>query len=154
MYESFTSCYLMAMKRDYTIAKFDIHHAIAFAAVSGVLSHLLFFLHGEHHMKAPILLRLSFISLLLLIYIKVGIMSQDAASGVVEVMEIFASYILSLFTSIAVYRRFFHRLHKFPGPPAASLTKLWQTYYTLDSQNHVLLDGLYRKYGDFVRTGE
>ncbi|KAL9122404.1 MAG: hypothetical protein Q9187_001041 [Circinaria calcarea] len=70
-----------------------------------------------------------------------------------ETLSVFAAYALSLLTSIVIYRKGFHRLRKFPGPFMAGVTKLWHTANTLDSQNHILLDGLHEKYGDFVRTG-
>lgn len=124
------------------------------AAASGVASHLCFFIHGEHHMKAPLLLRLYTLLFSVLLYAKISVTSQDSLLGAKETFEIFAVYTLSLLTSIVIYRKRFHRLRHFPGPFMASATKLWQTTKTLDSQNHLLLDDLHKKYGDFIRTGK
>ncbi|KAI0016900.1 cytochrome P450 [Xylariomycetidae sp. FL0641] len=58
------------------------------------------------------------------------------------------------FTSIAIYRLWFHRLRKFPGPTAAKLTRFWawrQAAKTL--QWHVVVQKLHEKHGDFVRIG-
>jgi hypothetical protein len=127
---------------------------VSIAAASGVTSHLCFFIYGEHHMKAPILFRLYIVLFSVLLYAETAIKNQDAFLGGKEAFKISAAYTLSLLISIVIYRKFFHRLRHFPGPFMASVTKLWQTTKTLDSQNHILLDNLYRKYGDFVRTGK
>ena len=124
------------------------------AAASGVASHLCFFIHGEHHMKAPLLFRLYTLLFSVLLYAKVNVKSQDPLLGAKETFEIFAVYTLSLLTSIVIYRKCFHRLRHFPGPFMASATKLWQTTKTLGSQNHLLLDDLHKKFGDFIRTGK
>jgi len=126
----------------------------AIAAISGVPSHLCFFIYGEHHMQAPILFRLYIVLFLILLYVEITVKEQDIFPGIKEAFKVFSTYVLSLLTSILIYRKFFHRLRRFPGPVMAGVTKLWQTAKTLDSQNHILLDSLYEKYGDFVRTGE
>ena len=124
------------------------------AAVTGVASHLFVFIHGEHHMRAPMIFRLYIALFSTLLYVEVVVKNEEVSDGAKEAVKIFTVYILSLLTSIAIYRKFFHRLRHFPGPSMASITKLWQTTKTLDSQNHILLDNLYEKYGDFVRTGK
>ena len=124
------------------------------AAASGVVSHLCFFIRGEHHMKAPLLFRLYTLLFSVLLYAKISVTSQDSPQGAKETFEIFAVYTVSLLTSMVIYRKFFHRLRHFPGPVLASTTKLWQTAKTLGSQNHLLLDDLHKKYGDFIRTGK
>lgn len=71
-----------------------------------------------------------------------------------EASLISCCYVSSLFASMAVYRLFFHRLCGFPGPLLARTTKLWHAWKGRHSKNHLLLDELHHKYGDFVRTGE
>ncbi|GAQ42509.1 benzoate 4-monooxygenase cytochrome P450 [Aspergillus niger] len=63
-------------------------------------------------------------------------------------------FTLAFTTSLIVYRLFFHRLHNFPGPLQARLSRLYlvaRTYRSL--QLHVELERLHQRYGDFVRTG-
>lgn len=127
---------------------------ISIAAASGLASHLCFFIYGEHHMKAPLIFRLHVVLFAVLIYVEIVVKHQNVFPGTKQAFEVFAVYILSLLTSIFIYRRYCHQLRHFPGPFMAGVTKLWQTTKTLDSQNHLLLDGLYQKYGDFVRTGK
>ncbi|KAL8793202.1 MAG: hypothetical protein Q9195_004232 [Heterodermia aff. obscurata] len=50
-----------------------------------------------------------------------------------------------------VYRVFFHPLRKFPGPSAASISKLWHVAKCRNSKNHLLMEELFTKYGSFVR---
>ena len=127
---------------------------ISIAAAGGLASHLCFFIYGEHHMKAPLMFRLHVVLFAALVYVEIVTKHQDVFPGTKQACEVFAVYTLSLLTSIFIYRRYCHRLRHFPGPFMASITKLWQTKKTLDSQNHILLDGLHKKYGDFVRTGK
>lgn len=134
--------------------KWTLVEEVSMAAAGGIASHLCFFIYGEHHMKAPILFRLYIVLFSALLYAEIAVKNQNAYLGTKEAFEIFAAYTLSLLTSIFVYRKLFHRLSHFPGPFMASVTKLWQTTKTLDSQNHILLDSLHKKYGDFVRTGK
>lgn len=67
-----------------------------------------------------------------------------------------SGYLPGLLFSIIIYRFFFHQLTQtaFPGPWYARITKLWHVWAYRDSRNHVVLDGLQKKYGDFVRTGK
>ena len=105
-------------------------------------------------MKAPLIFRLYVVLFAALIYVEIAVKHQNVFPGSKQAFEVFAVYTLSLLTSIFIYRRYCHRLRHFPGPFMASVTKLWQTTNTLDSQNHILLDGLHKQYGDFVRTGK
>ncbi|KAI5782433.1 cytochrome P450 [Pyronema domesticum] len=60
----------------------------------------------------------------------------------------------TLTVSISIYRVFFHRLHHFPGPFMARLTKGYQLYRTvLDSRKYALVHEYHQKYGPVVRTG-
>ncbi|KAL9133026.1 MAG: hypothetical protein Q9175_005796 [Cornicularia normoerica] len=104
-------------------------------------------------MKAPMIFRIYIALFMILLYVEIVVRDQAVSLGTIEAVEVSIAYVLSLLTSVTVYRKFFHRLRDFPGPFMASVTKLWQTMKTLDSQNHILLDDLYKRYGDFVRTG-
>ncbi|KAL2043852.1 hypothetical protein N7G274_003372 [Stereocaulon virgatum] len=124
------------------------------AAALGVSSHLLLFIRGEHHEEGPLWLGLY---LLIALVIFVGQMmighvyAQDAALAVLWVMTSFST---SLFTSILIYRIFFHRLRSFPGPFLAKTTKFWHvSKVARRSDNFRQLDSLYHRYGEFVRTG-
>ncbi|KAJ3556409.1 hypothetical protein NPX13_g10140 [Xylaria arbuscula] len=63
------------------------------------------------------------------------------------------SYATGLLSSIILYRRYFHRLKNFPGPPLAGITKLWHVWKSRDGKNHLLLEELFSHYGPIIRTG-
>lgn len=76
------------------------------------------------------------------------------ASGLLQATLLFGSFHASLFSSIVIYRLFFHRLHRFPGPFGAKLSR----FYALKlSAKHVQYykesAKMHSQYGDFVRTG-
>lgn len=66
----------------------------------------------------------------------------------------FASVLLAtLFSSMAIYRIFFHRLASIPGPFSLKLTK-WSLVSTdLNGQRAHYIKRLHQQYGDVVRTG-
>ena len=117
---------------------------MSIAAAGGLASHLCFFIYGEHHMKASLISRLHVVSLAALVYVEITAKHQNVFPGTKQAFEVFAVFTLSLLTSILIYRRYCHPLRHFPGPFMASATELWQTTKTLDSQNHILLDGLHK----------
>ncbi|KAF2795827.1 putative benzoate 4-monooxygenase cytochrome P450 [Melanomma pulvis-pyrius CBS 109.77] len=64
------------------------------------------------------------------------------------------SFTIGLFTSMVVYRLFFHRIRKFPGPFWARVSRFYALYLSAKNvQYHVELDKLRKQYGDFFRTG-
>lgn len=67
--------------------------------------------------------------------------------------DLYRRHFLPLFGSITIYRLYFHRLNRFPGPRLAAVTKLWHVWQCRDSRNHQVLEKLHQEYGSFVRTG-
>ncbi|KAH7306079.1 putative cytochrome P450 pisatin demethylase [Rhexocercosporidium sp. MPI-PUGE-AT-0058] len=65
-----------------------------------------------------------------------------------------ACYILFLAVlQRALYRRFFHALHVYPGPLLASCTNIWKLYHYLQGNLHIIEQNLHLQYGPIVRTG-
>lgn len=64
------------------------------------------------------------------------------------------SYTVALFTSIGVYRGFFHPLHRYPGPFGARLSVFWKVNHFARSgfKAFRVIDGLHKKYGNVVRV--
>ncbi|KAI1358221.1 cytochrome P450 [Xylaria arbuscula] len=127
----------------------------------GVLSHRLYFIHGEHHLQAPSYLKLW-------MFLSTALISTVFAANVLERgsdlpqagLDTFRTYGLislsyfgPLFTSILIYRLFEHRLRHFQGPPLAAVSKFWHLSKVLSTSNNDLLDQLYHKYGKIIRTG-
>lgn len=130
--------------------------ASAVGIVSGMCIHHGVFIHGEWHAYAPGLLAGHTIPLLAL---GVGsILSRGSNLGTLmtSVLIAMVTYLLSLFTSIIVYRVFFHQLTRmgFDGPLYMRISKLCHVWKCRTSQNHIFLNVLNERYGDFVRTGQ
>ena len=126
---------------------------VSSAVAAGLASHLLFFIRGEHHLTGPLLLRLYVLAAVALFLFQLWWHGYRVRWAVEESALVGGAYVGALFGSMFVYRVFFHRLRKFPGPFWAGVSKFWQVARVLDSRNHLLLDRLHGKYGDFVRTG-
>lgn len=128
---------------------------LAAGALSGLAIHRSYFIHGEWHIQAPRIVRCYSCVLVLLISGKVYHHASHHLVWFDELLLGFLAHLVSLLSSIVTYRVFFHRLTQegFPGPLAARITKLWHVWQARDSKNHVVLDRLHAKYGDFVRTG-
>lgn len=59
-----------------------------------------------------------------------------------------------ILTSMSIYRLFFHRCRKFPGPIPAKLTRFYATYQSAkNTEYYKELAKMHEKYGDYVRTG-
>lgn len=123
------------------------------AAAAGFLSHVVFFVNGEHHIRPLKLVLLFSIGTFGLLIIQLS-QSNGVVSAVGDTLLEISSYGFTLFASIIVYRLFFHRLRRFPGPTLARVSKLWHVIKLSQKPNFRLLDELHDKYGDFVRIGE
>lgn len=119
------------------------------AAAAGLVTHNVFFKHGEHHLDSPWLFRLSVAALASLP--SLGLMHGSSYSR--DGFLVLASFVLALFLSITSYRLLFHPLHSFNGPLLNRASKLWHVWKILDSQGFLYLDQLHKQYGEFVRTG-
>jgi|SRR5450432_1789911 hypothetical protein len=125
------------------------------SAALGLLTHLGYFIHGEHHTESWTLFLMTVFIPLLVFASQVLYMDANASEAALTTTTMFLSFFGALYTSMITYRVFFHRLNKFPGPFMAKISKLYHVYLvTPKSHNHLVLDQMYRKYGPFVRTGQ
>ncbi|KAI5864893.1 cytochrome P450 [Durotheca rogersii] len=123
------------------------------ASFTGIASHVLYFQHGEHHLQAPRILSF-YIAALVLPHAINSIFSNDATRlSPYRIVFPQVSYFASLAISVVTYRLFLHKTKSFPGPKLAAASKLYHLVKARDSRQHMFLDDLHKKYGDFVRTG-
>ena len=124
------------------------------ASVAGVTAHLALFIREEWHMQAPVVFALHVLLSFLAVSFEIGKLGLSS-TPFINASLVIAGYLFGLFFSICVYRLSpLHRLHKFPGPRLAAVSKLWHVWQCRDSRNHELMDRLHKEYaGDFVRIG-
>ncbi|KAF2759886.1 cytochrome P450 monooxygenase-like protein [Pseudovirgaria hyperparasitica] len=79
--------------------------------------------------------------------------SHRLQSSLAETESLIFFHFLALYSSIVVYRVFFHPLRRYPGPILARITNFWHVYKCLDAKNHLLLEKLHEQYGPIVRVG-
>ena len=127
---------------------------VVLAAAFGVSSHLGHFIHGEHHIQAPHIFRLYCCLIAVTFMIEKFWCGMDMKAAPMATGLVILTYCGALFCSILVYRIFFHRLRGFPGPRMAKVSKLWNVFKAARSNNYQLLEDLYHRYGEFVRTGK
>ena len=125
----------------------------AVAALCGVISHLTNFIRGEHHLNVLSLLTTA---LLFQCGLLVGLsgylgLPQLEAFRIVTLLS--SSYLGALWTSMLVYRCFFHPLRDWPGPLGARLSMFYHVFQIRKLDQYKYLQRLHEKYGDFVRIG-
>ena len=128
---------------------------LAFCAFySGLCSHLVYFIHGEHNRAAPKWFLFVVFGPLLITGCMSRMRSMTFPEAYYIVTALFIWFAFGLLGSMTLYRAFFHRIGNFPGPFGARLSKFWtvaQVAAKLDY--HKKLDALHQTYGDYVRTG-
>ena len=127
----------------------------AIAAILGLVAHQCFFRRVEVDTH-PLLIALAFIGAPFAVkHILSNYFQQYAQMTCGTSFLIVGCFLFSLWTSMLLYRAFFHPLNKFRGPMPAKLSKIWafvQTaktglkWYRVDAVLH-------QEYGDYVRTG-
>lgn len=128
--------------------------AVASLSLSGgVLAHHGIFIRGEWHMKVPEVIA-SHIALITVVFCLLARHYGSLGIAITALELTCSCYFFALFTSMTIYRLFFHATSHFPGPKLAAITKLWHVFHTLDSRNYLFLQKLHAEYGPFVRTGE
>ncbi|KAH8649991.1 benzoate 4-monooxygenase cytochrome P450 [Xylariales sp. PMI_506] len=64
------------------------------------------------------------------------------------------SLLLGIWTSMLIYRGFFHRLSRFPGPFAARLSNFYVTWLSAKKLHlYEEVQELHKRYGDYIRLG-
>ncbi|KAJ3544539.1 hypothetical protein NM208_g2999 [Fusarium decemcellulare] len=72
--------------------------------------------------------------------------------AIIRTATVSNAFNLGLVSSILIYRAFFHRLHRFPGPFLAKLSRFYAMKNAAENlKANEKIQGLHEKYGDFVR---
>ncbi|KAK0646745.1 cytochrome P450 [Cercophora newfieldiana] len=148
---SFTIPPQLAQLAEAGCARLALGSALFVAA--GIATHLLYFIRGDRNRFAykwinRILTGVAVLGAAVLYLTRFNVVESVAATAAFT-----ASYFTGLYASISVYRLFFHRLHRFPGPFWARLSNFYHAYIIRRSDNHLVMQRLHEKYGPIVRTG-
>ncbi|CAG8384457.1 unnamed protein product [Penicillium salamii] len=120
----------------------------------GVLSHVSIFrtLPVEEYLLGT--LGLSLLAVLTICLAYLFVTGFTVLQVLTRVTLIVSSFNVGLASSIGIYRLFFHRLHRFPGPILSKLSRFYDAYLAGKSiQYNVEIEKLHHTYGDFIRTG-
>ncbi|KAL2173995.1 cytochrome P450 monooxygenase-like protein [Thermothelomyces heterothallicus CBS 202.75] len=124
------------------------------AVASGVFAHLAVFRRGEWDVAAPSVFALYFtVFAAAMCFAYIGVLGLRFVSCS-AVAQIGALHVAGLYASMLVYRAFFHRLSKYPGPFLARLTNFYITARSM-KKLHLFeeVQKLHEEYGDYVRLG-
>ena len=124
------------------------------AASVGVLSHVLYFVRGEHHQHTLQFLQILFYGFLSSSLILAPLLQVQYAQAMQLTFMLIGSYLTALWTSMLIYRASFHRLNAFPGPRLAKLSKFYQLFTGLRLDAFRRSHEAHQRYGRFVRTGK
>ncbi|KAI0399882.1 cytochrome P450 [Xylaria palmicola] len=131
-----------------------LEYAAALSAVAGIVSHLGYFIYGEHMLTAHRLVILAILSPPAAVTLLTSLVGLPLSHATQFTFITYGAYLTALFTSILVYRGFFHPLRHFPGPRLARLSQFYHVFHIsskVDNYRH--LDRLHQKYGEYVRVG-
>ena len=121
------------------------------AAVGGVSAHILIFRVGEWD-KASVSVAAFHVAAFLVAaatsYLQFNVPVAEAA-------KVAGCYLVGLYSSMLVYRAFFHRLGRYPGPFLARLSNFYITARSMKKM-HLFkeVQKLHSQYGDYVRLGK
>ncbi|KAI0384996.1 cytochrome P450 [Hypomontagnella monticulosa] len=129
---------------------------LVIVGILGLLSHRIYFIRGEHHMKAPLyvaLWSLVTVSIICATYMVEKGGSATILKSIYTLLLLNSAFMAPLFTSMLIYRSLEHPLKDFPGPRLAAVSKLWHFHQIFKKQNYILLEEIRNEYGSHVRTG-
>ena len=129
---------------------------LALAGLSGTAAHATLYRHGEWDLQTHRLI----ISYILILAGAIILQNSNVLDGLGVLapphwaLKVVGCHILGIYTSILLYRAFFHRLSRFPGPFLARLSNFYVTSLSVRKmQLHREVEKLHKLYGDYVRLG-
>ncbi|KAL2152874.1 hypothetical protein VTH82DRAFT_4029 [Thermothelomyces myriococcoides] len=124
------------------------------AVASGVFAHVAVFRRGEWDVAAPSVFAVYFLVFASALgFAYTGFLGPQFPSYSV-IAQLEALHVAGIYTSMLLYRAFFHRLRKYPGPFLARLTNFYITARSM-KKLHLFeeVQKLHEQYGDYVRLG-
>ncbi|KAL5339787.1 cytochrome p450 monooxygenase [Aspergillus crustosus] len=125
------------------------------AFVSGIILHQTIFRHGEWHRYAREIIVAYVTATAALIFLPAYFERALHISPLTPslALRLILSHLAGLYSSITLYRAFFHPLHNFPGPFPARLATFYKIYLSRKYRLFEETYKLHQQYGDVVRLG-
>ncbi|KAF2650048.1 monooxygenase [Lophiostoma macrostomum CBS 122681] len=125
-----------------------------FSLLLGTFAHVSLLKNFELDTWIPLFFVTSLASLTSLIFYHVHYDALSPAATLFYTVKEATCFLLGVFTSMTIYRLFFHRIRHFPGPILARVTRFYNLYLSGKNVKYYdELDKLHNQYGDFIRTG-
>ncbi|KAI1805972.1 cytochrome P450 [Daldinia bambusicola] len=81
-------------------------------------------------------------------------LGSSILGALAELGVLITTFNTGLFSSMVIYRLFFHRLRKFPGPLDLKISRFFSAFMVAkEAKYHKDVARLHEKYGDFIRVG-
>ncbi|KAK3303718.1 cytochrome P450 monooxygenase-like protein [Chaetomium strumarium] len=126
------------------------HTMALLTAASGVVIHLFLFRKGEWDVASPSI----FVSYVTLFAATALFSHAYLDISLSSVTQLAACHVVGLYSSMLVYRAFFHRLSEYPGPFLARLSTFYITARSVRKLHlYEEVQKLHAQYGDYVRLG-
>jgi len=123
------------------------------ATIAGVSTHLGYLKRGEYHLYGTRYIQLFTAVLITAMILLARVSEQPLREAIGNVVLLAIFYLLGLYSSLLVYRAFFHPLNSFPGPFGNKLGNLWFSAKLGKADAYKQIYHLHQKYGSFVRVG-
>jgi tryprostatin B 6-hydroxylase len=123
------------------------------ALIAGVTSHLTFFRVGEHHLYGSRYVLAAITAFATSIILHSYLFQLSSRIATLRTLAIAASYFGGLYSSLVIFRIFFHPLRTFPGPLGCKISSAWFATYIRRQDAFRQLLALHQEFGQFVQIG-
>ncbi|KAI1133306.1 cytochrome P450, partial [Nemania abortiva] len=120
---------------------------------AGVASHLAFFRVGEHHLYGTRYVLTAITVFAASIFVQSYLFQLSNQVAALRTSAIAASFLGGLYSSLVIFRIFFHPLHKFAGPLGCKISSAWFATYVRKQDAFRQLLKLHQEHGSVVRIG-
>lgn len=81
--------------------------------------------------------------------------AESPTNTILSFLAAASSFTCGLFVSMMIYRLWFHRIRRFPGPSLAKISRFYGLYLASKATKyHHELSDMHKQYGDFIRVGK